>query len=157
MSLLKRVRQGLVGAALLATERGVAEVAETRARHRPSGGDKDVEVSVATVREDFEVGLPRGETDLDELRQDADMKRIFGVSMQDMRYMAGIENPYGECRFDPSEVDFEGVEFLREVRNTAPKGLTDKTRRSIVEAAERAGVDAPNEEFRAFGRNPRRR
>jgi AraC-like DNA-binding protein len=157
MSLLKRVRQGLVGAALLATERGVAEVSETRARHRPTGPNEDVEVSVATVREDFEVGLPRGETALDELRQDADMKRLFGVSMQDMRYLAGIENPYGECRFNPEEVDFESVEFFREVRNAPASKLTAKTRQAIVEAAERAGVDPPNTEFRAFGRNPRRR
>lgn len=156
MSFLRRVRQGLVGAALLGMERGVAEAVEVRARNLPTreGG----EISVATTaREDLEVGLPVGETDLEDILKDGDMKKIFGVSVNEMRYMAGIDDPFGECGFDAKSVSYEDTEFFREVRNK-PAALKDpKARRSILEAVERAGVEAPNNEYRQFGMNPRPR
>lgn len=157
MKFLDRVRRGLVGATLLAAERGAAEAVTVRAR--PSAPREGAEeVSVTTPREDLDVGLPVGETDLEDLLAEADMKHVFGVSMQEMRYMAGIPDAFGKCRFDPAEVNFEDVEFYRAVRTTPPTALGEETtRRAIVDAVERAGVEAPSDEFRVFGRNHRPR
>lgn len=151
MSLLQRLRRGLVGAALrFGVEEGITQVTRTRA----SQATPDVSVSGGEVVNDADVAgtvaLPVGETALEDLQADADMKELFGVSMEEMRYMAGIANPFEEPTLDTRALDLGDLSDFRSVRATT---LTEADRRAIVAALPQGddAVEAPNNRYRAFG------
>jgi hypothetical protein len=151
MSLMNRVRQGLVGAALrFGVEEGITQVTKPRHRQGAQPGDGVADVMRAEVDDVGTVGLPSGETSLKELEESGPVTRVLGVSIEELRYMSGIKDPFGECKLDVSGLDFSELEVMRNVRNAGAKGLTDDRRRSLVEHVEERGVEAPNNRFRAF-------
>lgn len=153
MGLFDRMRNGMVGAAFrFGVEEGLNQVTKTRARHVP-GGDREVVGARAEVGISGDVALPVGETALEDLLKEADKDEINGVSLAELRYLSGVPDPFGPVKFDPTGLDFGGLEELRAVRGD--KGLLADAdrRRSLVERALSATPEIDNRP-RAYHQNP---
>lgn len=119
MKLLDRLKKGAVGASLrYGVEGGLNEATRTRAAHTDDGKG----TIGTTAKADVEVGLPVGETSLTELEEQGEVKEIFGISIEEMRLMSGIRNPYAPATLDTSKINFGEVEAFRGVRNSGSKG-----------------------------------
>lgn len=139
MRFLDRVRNGAVGMALrFGVEEGVGQVTRTRARQ--TSDDRETVGQGVSVRAEADVGLPSGETSMKQLAEESDRDEINGVSLAEMRYLAGVPNPFGEIQFDPTGLDFGGLEQFRQIRDEAVTwGRDAGARRAIVETATRGG------------------
>lgn len=153
MGLREKIRNGLIGATLrFGVEEGTNQILKTRHRQGPNNDGINA-ASTQDAREDLGIGLPRGETPLDELLEDRDMKKVLGVSMEELRALSGIKDPFGECKFDPSEMpDFGGLDEFQAMRQGGPG--TAKDRQALVEKIQHSRVPAPVQRPRRYGINP---
>lgn len=148
MGLMDRMRRGAVGAVLrYGVEEGTNQVTRTRSRQGASG----VEAPRTTTAD---VGLPSGETSLEELRREKDQEAVMGVSMSELRALSGIPNPFDPPKLRIEEIDFSDFEGYRKVRDTSGDWRKDAAqRKALVERVEADGVAPVDERPRFFGSN----
>lgn len=148
MGLMDRMRRGTVGAVLrYGIEEGTNQVTKTRARQGPAG----VEATRTTTAD---VGLPSGETPIEELRKESDSEQVMGVSIYELRALCGIPNPFDPPKLVVKGMDFSDLEGFRAVRDTSGDWRKDAARRkALVEKVEADGVAPIDERARRYGSN----
>lgn len=141
--LLDRIKKGAVGASLrYGVEGGINEATKTRAALIDDGRG----TIGTTAKAEVDVGLPVGETSLKELEEQGEVKELFGISIEEMRLMSGIRDPYAPATLDTSKINFGEVEAFRGVRNSGSKGERPfDGRGQLDEAAVKAALAAVTE------------